>query len=98
MKKDRVVARTFAWGPISETIEEIDYFVIAQDDSIPAKILALLSGQTGEKLSQNIRDLGALLYAPAAAPLLNYLGHSDESIRRVIGTAFATDVLRPTVN
>jgi hypothetical protein len=89
MKSDRIIARTFAWIPVSESIEEIDYFVIAQNETIPKTILDGLSNQSGERLAQDIQDLGALLYAPAAETLLAYLDHSDETIRRTAAKSIA---------
>jgi len=102
MKADRIVARTFAWSKATQSIEEIDYFVIAQDESIPEKILDGLSNQSGDALAQDIKDLGALLHAPAARPLLSYLNHGDKLIRRaaadslsILGNADIAEDLLP---
>jgi hypothetical protein len=89
MKSDRVVARTFAWSKVNNAIEEIDYFVIAPDPSIGAATLKNLSNQKGDSLRDGIKDLGALLFAPAAKPLLEYLDHDDESVRHAAARSLA---------
>ncbi len=86
-KQDRMIARTFAWNRALEEIEQIDYFVIWEDESIPAARLNALSNSRGEVLLEVIEDLAAMLYAPAANALVAYLDDSDAQVRAAAAKA-----------
>jgi hypothetical protein len=82
-----MIARTFAWNRALEEIEQIDYFVIWEDESIPAARLNVLSNSRGEALLEVIEDLAAMLYAPAANALVAYLDDSDAQVRAAAAKA-----------
>lgn len=86
-KKDRVIGRTFAFSRRENAIEQIDYFIIWQDESIPAERLAELPTLKGAELVSAIDDLSAMLYAPAAKPLLALLDNSDATVRHAAAKA-----------
>ncbi|MFP6582585.1 MAG: metallophosphoesterase [Candidatus Hydrogenedentota bacterium] len=86
-KKNRIIGRTFAFNRRANAIEQIDYFIIWQDESIPATRLAALGTLQGADLVSAIDDLGAMIYAPAAKHLLSLLDHNDASIRHAAAKA-----------
>ena len=83
----------------------MDYFVIWEDDTIPAARLAALSKTTGADLKAAMKDLAAMLYAPAAEALLPFLEHDDVQIRHaaakalgILGNADVAKLLLPYVS
>jgi HEAT repeat protein len=82
-----MIARTFAWNKVREEIEQIDYFVIWEDEAIPAARLRGLSGLSGGELIEAMEDLAAMLYAPAAKVLLGYLDDGDSQVRAAAAKA-----------
>lgn len=88
-KDDRIVSRTFAWSKREERIVEIDYFIIWEDEAIPLGALDRLRSEQGTALVEVIKDLAAMLYAPAAEALLPYVDHEEESVRHAAAKAIA---------
>lgn len=87
MGDDRVWFRTFAWSKVNNQIEEIDYHVQWQDETLPKAELDKLATAQGEELVKAITELGAMSYAPAAPALLPYLSKSDIAIQRAAAKA-----------
>lgn len=88
-KKDRIVSRTFAWSKVDERIIEIDYFIIWKDEAIPQAALERLGREKGAALVKVIKNLAAMLYAPAARALLPYVEHEDQSVRHAAAKAIS---------
>lgn len=94
MGDDRIWFRTFVWSTKDNQIVEIDYRVIWEDEAIPQAELAKLDAAAGPELLNTIGELGAMMYQPAAEPLLAYLDNEDADVRaaavkaiRAIGNA-----------
>ena len=87
-KDDRIENRTFCWSPRENRIVEIDYNVILRDETVPKAVFGTLPSLSGQELAQAIKELGAMLYAPASEALLEYLGagHAPDT-RRAAATA-----------
>jgi len=82
MNDDRVIGRSFAYVPSDQSIVEIDYFVIWEDEAVPTGRLAQLTTAQGDELLSVIKDLAGMLYAPSAKALLPFLEHDDEAVRQ----------------
>lgn len=89
-KQDRMIARTFAWNKSRNEIEEIDYFVIWEDESVPSTRLSELAGSKGDALIACIDDVSAMMYGPAAKAILPYLNDANHSVRIAAAKALAT--------
>ena len=84
---DRMEVRTFVWSPPEKQIVEIDRVIIGYDEAVPTALAARLPELNGKALLEAIQDLGAMMYAPAAAALSVYLEHDDPAVRRAAATA-----------
>ncbi|NIA14215.1 MAG: hypothetical protein GWP08_09040 [Nitrospiraceae bacterium] len=84
---DRIESQTFVWSKTEEAVVAIDRHVICLDEAVPAAILAGLPGKQGAALVSAMDDLGAMLHAPAAEPLLAYLDAEDAAVRQAAARA-----------
>jgi hypothetical protein len=87
MGEDRIWFRTFVWSKEKEAISEIDYAVLWKDEAVPQEAMARLEGATGDELISTIKDLGAMIYHPAAEKLVAYLDHEDIAVAQAAATA-----------
>ena len=79
---DRIESETFVWSKTREAVVAIDRNIICLDDTVPAAILADLPSKQDDGLVSAFDDLGAMLYAPAAEPLLAYLDADAAAVRQ----------------
>lgn len=87
MGDDRIWFRTFVWSTRDNQIAEIDYRVTWEDETLPQAELAKLDAAAGPELMKTIGELGAMMYQPAADPLLAYLDNEDAAVRAAAATA-----------
>lgn len=87
MGEDRAWFRTFAWSTAENRIEEIDYVIKYRDEEVPKSLVNRLGSLTGEERIQAIRDLGAMMYQPAAEVIAQYLTSDTPEERRAAAHA-----------
>ncbi|HOZ46055.1 MAG TPA: HEAT repeat domain-containing protein [Candidatus Hydrogenedentes bacterium] len=86
-ENDQIDMETFAWSRPDEKIVSIDHCIRCSDESVPEAVLATLPTLEGEAVAQAIERVGAMMYAPAADPLLPYLKQTNEAVRRATAVA-----------
>jgi hypothetical protein len=93
IRNDVMELRTFGLAPgdgkkgRDARIHEVDRYIRWHDEARPRQALAELEAASGPARLSLIRELGAMVYAPAAPSLTKLLADPDENIRRAAALA-----------